>query len=361
VAGGVNEAALEASIKAVAAAIAEPDPSAARHMRARLDQKTKPRGSLGRLEQLARRVAAIRGDGEVGPLPAAIVVAAADHGVAAEGVSAYPGEVTAQMLVNFARGGAAINVLARRAGAELLVVDAGVSERVQDSGIRSVRAGAGTANFKLTAAMERGQALEAIKSGIEIAYELDARGIGIVALGEMGIANTTSAAALAASLLELEPRGVCGRGTGLDDAGLTRKVSVVRTALRRHKVGCDDPVGALAALGGFEIALLTGVVLGAAAARMVVLIDGFITAAAALVASTIEPRATRAMIAAHLSPEPGHRAILERLELKPLLDLGLRLGEGTGAALALPLVQASLALAREMATFTEAMVSDAGR
>jgi nicotinate-nucleotide--dimethylbenzimidazole phosphoribosyltransferase len=209
--------------------------------------------------------------------------------------------------------------------------------------------------------MSRSHALEALTAGIDIASELEGQAIGIVGLGDMGIGNSTSAAALAACLLGLEPRAVCGRGTGLDDEGLTRKVSVVRSALRRHKVGPTDPVGALAAVGGFEIGMLAGLALGAAASGLVVVVDGLITSVAALVAATIEPRATRAMIASHLSPEPGHRPVLEALELKPLLDMGLRLGEGTGAALAIPLIQASLAAADEMATFAVAGVTDAGR
>jgi nicotinate-nucleotide--dimethylbenzimidazole phosphoribosyltransferase len=281
--------------------------------------------------------------------------------VAAEGVSAYPPEVTRQMLANFAASGAAINVLARRAGCELLVVDAGVGEPVDNPQIRSVRIGPGTRNLKLEPAMERSQALAALCAGIDLAVELDAAGIAIVGLGDMGIGNSTSAAALTAALLDADPRAVCGRGSGLDDRGLTRKVSVVRAATRRHKVGPGDPLGALAAVGGFEIGMLAGLALGAAAARMVVLVDGFITSAAALVAAGIEPRAARAMLCSHLSPEPGHRVVLAALELKPLLDLGLRLGEGTGAALALPLIQASLAIGDEMATFAEAGVSDSGR
>jgi nicotinate-nucleotide--dimethylbenzimidazole phosphoribosyltransferase len=357
----MNATALERRVASTAAGIPEPDPGAARAMRAALDRKTKPRGSLGRLEQLARRVAAIRGTAELGPLPAAIVVAAADHGVAAEGVSAYPAEVTRQMLANFAADGAAINVLARRAGSELLVVDAGVTEPVNNPQIRSLRIGSGTRNLRLEPAMDRGQALEGLSAGIDLAIELEDRGVAIVGLGDMGIGNSTSAAALAAALLGVDARAVCGRGSGLDDRGLTTKVSVVRAAQRRHKAGADDPVGSLATVGGFEIALLAGLTLGAAAARLVVLLDGFITSVAALVAATIERRATRAMLCAHLSPEPGHRLVLEALELKPLLDLGLRLGEGTGAALALPLIQASLAIADEMATFVEAGVTDSGR
>jgi nicotinate-nucleotide--dimethylbenzimidazole phosphoribosyltransferase len=357
----VTTAELEQQLASTAAGIAEPDPTAARAMRALLDAKTKPRGSLGRLERLARRIAAIRGTSALEPLPATIVVAAADHGVAEDGVSAYPPEVTRQMLANFAAGGAAINVLAARAGAELVVVDAGVAVPVDNQQIRSVRIGAGTRNLRIEPAMTRDQALEALCSGIDLARELAVRGTGILGLGEMGIGNSTAAAALTACLLDLDPRAVSGRGTGLDDAGLGHKVATIRSGLRRHKPDRDDPVGVLAALGGFEIGLLAGATIGAASQNMVVLLDGFIASTAALVAAAIEPRATRAMIAAHRSPEPGHRAVLEALRLDPLLDLGVRLGEGTGVALALPIVQASLAIAAEMASFVEAGVTDAGR
>jgi nicotinate-nucleotide--dimethylbenzimidazole phosphoribosyltransferase len=357
----VNEPELEARLAETAAAIAEPDDGAARAVRAALDAKTKPRGSLGRLEQVARRVAAIRGTAELRPLSAVIVLAAADHGVAAERVSAYPAEVTRQMLANFASGGAAINVLAARAGTELLVVDAGVRVPVDNPQVRSLRIGAGTANLREEPAMSREQALRSLVCGIDLAHELAARQVAIVGFGEMGIANTTSAAALTAALLAHDPRAVCGRGTGLDDEGLGRKVAVVRAALRRHRPDSDDPVGVLAAMGGFEIGVLAGLALGAAAERQVVLLDGFISTTAGLVAAAIEPQVTRALIAAHRSPEPGHKIALAALGLTPLLDLGLRLGEGTGAALAIPVIQASLAVLDEMSTFARADVTDAGR
>jgi nicotinate-nucleotide--dimethylbenzimidazole phosphoribosyltransferase len=351
----------EQTLRETLGAIAGPDAAAASATRAVLDAKTKPRGSLGRLEQIARRVAAIRGTAELEPLQAAIVVAAADHGVAAEGVSAYPAEVTAQMVANFARGGAAINVLARRAGAELIVVDAGVLEPVTVERVRTLRIGPGTANLAREPAMERTQALTALAAGIDLARGLAAAGIGIVGLGEMGIGNTTAASAINAALLGCDAREVCGRGTGIDDGALARKVGVVRAALRLHRLAPDDPLGVLTAVGGFEIAVLSGIALGAAAERVVVLVDGFIATAAALVAERLAPHAQSAMIAAHRSPEPGHGLALDALGLEPVLDLGLRLGEGTGAALALPIVQASLAIVAEMATFAGAGVSDAGR
>ncbi len=324
--------------------------------RAELDRKTKPRGSLGRLEELAVRLAGI---GVSGPR-CAIVVAAADHGYADEGVSAYPAEVTRQMLQVFASGGAAISVLSRLVGAELVVVDAGVREELDDPRVRSIRIGSGTANAAHGAAMSREQALAALGAGVSLARELAGR-VDIVALGDMGIGNTTAAGALHAALLGVPAAAVCGPGTGLDPGGVRRKAVVIERALAANDRVGDDPIDVLAALGGFEIALLAGVALGAAAERRAVVLDGFIVTAAALVAARLEPAVVEYLIAGHLSPEPGHRLGLDALGLEPLLDLELRLGEGTGAALALPLLQASLALLAEMATFDEAGVTDAGR
>jgi nicotinate-nucleotide--dimethylbenzimidazole phosphoribosyltransferase len=317
------------------------------------DAKTKPRGSLGRLEEIGCRLAGIRGF-VPDRLEAAIVVAAADHGVAAEGVSAYPQEVTAQMVANFARGGAAINVLARAAGARLLVVDAGIAVPFEHERVRSVRIGPGTANIAAGPAMSDEQAQRALDAGRSLAAELAYA--DVVGLGEMGIGNTTSASALTAALLGVEPELVSGRGTGLDDAGIARKVETVKRALAVN--AGSDP---LSSLGGFEIAFLAGVALGCIRQRTAVLLDGFITGAAALVAVGIDERAAEFMLASHRSPEPGHALILGSLGLEPVLDLGLRLGEGTGAALALPLLHASIAILREMATFDDAGVTDAGR
>jgi nicotinate-nucleotide--dimethylbenzimidazole phosphoribosyltransferase len=326
--------------------VAPGDASAAAAAQAALDAKTKPRGSLGRLEEVAGRIAATRRTPAPGRLRAAIVVAAADHGVAAEGVSAYPAEVTRQMLANLEAGGAAVCVLARAAGAELHVVDAGV--------------GRPTRNMVDGPAMSSRDAVGLIERGIGLADELAAQGVGIVAVGELGIGNTTAAAALAAALLPAAPAEVCGRGTGLDDAGLARKIAVVTRALDAN-AGLHDPVEILAGVGGCELAFLCGLALGSAANRVVVVLDGFVTAAAALVAVRLAPAAVDAMIASHHSPEPGHRLVLDDLGLEPLLELGMRLGEGSGAALALPLVGASLAILDEMATFASAGVTDAGR
>ena len=327
-----------------------------------LDAKTKPPGSLGRLEELACRLAAIRGRVPEGPLRPAIVVAAADHGVAARGVSAYPNVVTAQMLANFAGGGAAICVLAREAGARLVVVDAGVIGGVAVDGVRTevvdgVRC---TDDLTMGPAMSRSTATGMIERGIALAEGLAAEGVQILGLGEMGIANTTSASALTAALLPAEPTLVCGPGTGIDDAGLERKVDAVRRGLAANGLQRRpdaDPADVLSAVGGLEIAFLVGVTLGAAARRIPVLIDGFVSSVAALVACGFREAAAASLVAATRSPEPGHALVLERLGLEPLLDLGLRLGEGTGAALALPLVRSSIAILTDMATFDAAGVS----
>jgi nicotinate-nucleotide--dimethylbenzimidazole phosphoribosyltransferase len=332
------------------------DEAAASAARARLDAKTKPRGSLGELEELVERIAGARGTPDLRPLRAAIVVVAGDHGYARERVSAYPQAVTGQMLANFAAGGAAINVLARQLGLRLVVVDAGVVQPFDHPAVRSLRLGAGTGNATRGPAMSIARAEEGIAAGVALAEELE--GAEIVGLGEMGIGNTTAASALTAALLSCDPDSVCGRGTGIDDDTLERKLDVVRRALAANEDALDDPLSTLAALGGFEHAVLAGLCLGTAAREGIVLLDGFVSSAAALVAFRLAPSSAERMVASHLSPEPGHRAILEELGLRPLLDLGLRLGEGTGAALAVPIVNAALSLMEEMATFAEAGVSD---
>jgi len=349
-----------ASLDTTVARIAEPDEASAAAARRALDAKTKPRGSLGRLEELACQVAAVRGQAQPGPEPAAVVVVAGDHGLAEEGVSAYPQEVTAQMLANFAAGGAAICVLARAAGARLVVVDAGVRGDVRIEGVLDRRLGAGTANASRGPAMTRAQAVRALETGIELAEQLAADGTGLLALGDMGIGNTAVSSAVVACLLGRDPEALVGRGTGVDDEGLRAKVAAVRRALEVNAPDPADPVGVLAAVGGFEHGVLAGLALGAAAARVPVVLDGVITGAAALLAARIAPAARGAMIASHRSPEPAHAPVLAALGLAPLLDLGLRLGEGSGAALALPLVNAALLVLRDMATFEGAGVTDAG-
>jgi nicotinate-nucleotide--dimethylbenzimidazole phosphoribosyltransferase len=354
---------LQRSLAATLAAIRPVDPALGLRVQARLDAKTKPPGSLGRLEALAVRLAAARGV-EVPELPVkAVVVMAADHGVTAEGVSAYPAEVTAQMVANFAHGGAAINALARTAGAEVVVVDMGVRAPVALPGVLSRRIGPGTGNLAVEAAMSRAQAVAALEAGIALVHELADRGVTLLAAGEMGIGNTTAAAALAACLLGEPPEALVGRGTGVDDAGLRRKAQVIGRGLALHApavraAGAEGPLEALARLGGFELAGMAGLCLGAAERRLPLLVDGFISSAAALAATRLAPAVAGYLVLAHRSAEAGHRRVVEALGIEPLLDLGLRLGEGTGAALAMPLCEAAIRVLREMATFADAGVAD---
>jgi nicotinate-nucleotide--dimethylbenzimidazole phosphoribosyltransferase len=344
------------------AAITHPDARVAAEVQRALDGKTKPRGSLGRLEALACRYAAVRGLVRP-PLPTkAVVVMGADHGVADEGVSAYPAAVTRQMLLNFAAGGAAINVLARQMGARVVVVDMGIREAIDDApGIRALRVGAGTANFTRGPAMTEADARRALEAGMDVARGLAGEGVTLLGIGEMGIGNTTSASALTAALLGLPASEVVGRGTGVDAEGLRRKVDAVERGLAVNRPQPDDALDVLAKLGGFEIGGLAGVVLGAAEARVPIVVDGFIANAAALVAARLCPRVPKFLVAGHRSVEPGHARLLEALGLAPLLDLELRLGEGTGAVLAMGLVEAAVRVLLEMATFDEAGVSDTGR
>jgi len=350
-------------IAALAARIAPTDGAAAAEAQRRLDAKTKPPRSLGRLEDLVCQLAAIRGDATPRPRPEkAIVVMGADHGVAAEGVSAYPQEVTGQMLLNFARGGAAINVLARQAGARVVVVDMGVAQPLPAGSapeVRVHRIGAGTASFSRGPAMKRAQAVTALSVGAALAADLAGDGVGLIGIGDMGIANTTASSALAAVFTGAPPEEVTGRGTGIDDDTFRRKVDVIKRGLAINQPDARDAVDALAKVGGFEIAGLAGVVLGAAAARVPVVVDGFIASVAALAAVRLAAPTAGYLIASHRSVEAGHRLVLQALGIKPLLDLELRLGEGSGAALAMPLIDAALAIAAEMATFASAGVSGA--
>jgi nicotinate-nucleotide--dimethylbenzimidazole phosphoribosyltransferase len=329
-----------------------------------------PTGALGRLLDLGRQLCAVQQTLQPCAEPSAVLVMAADHGIAEEGVSAYPQEVTGQMVANFLRGGAAINVLARRQGAHLLVVDMGVKNRSAGvpadprcTFLSDTTVCRGTANFLRGPAMTTAQTLQAVETGRRIVAErLAAEGVRVVALGEMGIANTTSASALAAVLTGLPVVTVTGRGTGLDDAGWRRKVEVIERGVALHFPDGGgksvDPVTALAAVGGLEMAGLVGAALEAAARRMLVVLDGFISSVAGLIAVRLEPEVGGYLVAAHRSVEAGHRAVLEALDLVPLLDLGLRLGEGSGAALALNLIQCAADIMRDMATFDSAGVSD---
>jgi nicotinate-nucleotide--dimethylbenzimidazole phosphoribosyltransferase len=342
------------------ARISTPAPACSEAAQRAFDAKTKPRGSLGRLEELTSQVAAIRRQDRPEPGPSAVVVVAADHGIAEEGVSAYPQEVTAQMLANFAEGGAAICVLARAVGARLVVVDAGVRADVPHDIVLDRRLGPGTANVTQGPAMSREQAIRGLESGIELAETLSGEGVGLIALGDMGIANTAISSAVVAAVLGREAADVIGRGTGVDDEGLHRKVVAVRRALEVNAPDPADPVGVLALVGGFEHALLAGLALGGAASEVPVVLDGFVVGAAALLAARLAPAATASMVASHRSPEPGHAIILEELGLTPLLDLRMRLGEGSGAALGLQLINTALLLHRDMSTFEDARVTDAG-
>lgn len=339
--------------------IQPPDQECGKRAQARLDRLTKPPGSLGRLEELAERYAAIKG--EVNPkLPrGAVFTFAADHGVAKTGVSAYPQAVTAQMVLNFLRGGAGVNVLARHVGLDVRVVDIGV---VQDfghiAGLIDRKLMRGTGNFLHEPAMSRETAERALMVGIELADQAAAEGFGVLGTGDMGIGNTTASSAIAAALTGKPVGDVTGRGTGIDDVTHARKVSVIERALDRHRPDPGDPVDVLAKVGGLEIGGLAGLLLGAAAARMPVVLDGFIAGAAALIAVGLQPHCRDYLIASHRSAEPGHQAILDHLRLTPLLDLNLRLGEGTGACLGIGLLFASLKVLTEMATFEEAGVSE---
>jgi nicotinate-nucleotide--dimethylbenzimidazole phosphoribosyltransferase len=334
------------------------DRAAMHAARDRLDRLTKPRDSLGRLEEIVVQLAGVRGAAMPSIERRAIVVMAADHGVAAHGVSAYPSAVTGQMVENFLAGGAAINVLGRRLGARLIVVDMGVAAPVQPrDGLVSRRLGAGTRDLSAEPAMSRDQAMRGIETGIEVAADLATEGIELVIPGEMGIGNSTAAAAIVAVLTERPASAATGRGTGLSDAELARKIDIIDAAIARHGLSAADPIGVLAAVGGFEIAGLVGLLLGAAAGRLAIVLDGFIVGAAALVAVAIAPALRPHLIAGHRSAEAGHGVVLDALGLQPILELDLRLGEGSGAAVALSVVDASLQMHREMATFEEAAVS----
>jgi nicotinate-nucleotide--dimethylbenzimidazole phosphoribosyltransferase len=327
----------------------------------RLDSLTKPAGSLGRLEELAARYVGIRRE-LLPPLEMKkVVVFAADHGVVAEGVSAYPQEVTFQMVYNFLRGGAGINVLARHARARVEVVDIGVNYDFGDlPELVSRKVAFGSRNMAREPAMTRDEALRALLIGVERAEAATAQGVDALAAGDMGIGNTTAAAALSAVFTGRPVSAVTGRGTGIKDSVWSHKVAVINRALSLHRPDPGDPVGVLAAVGGLEIAGITGLILGTAAARRPLLLDGFIATAGALVAAALVPAVTDYLIAAHRSVEPGHQTVLEFLGLKPLLNFQMRLGEGTGAALGLNLLEAGVRIYREMATFEEAAVAEKG-
>ena len=334
------------------------DRDVAAKAQARLDGLTKPLGSLGRLEETAVQYAAITGEVKPNVPRGAVFTFAADHGVAREGVSAYPSEVTPQMVLNFLRGGAGVNVLARHTGVEVRVVDIGVAYDFGTvPGLIQKKVMQGTKNLRREPAMSRTEAARAVEVGIELATEAAREGIGMIGTGEMGIGNTTPSAAIAAVMTGRPVADVTGRGTGIDEAGRVRKIQIIQEALERHRPDRADALDVLAKVGGLEIAGLAGLILGAAAARVPVVLDGFIAGAAAVIAMGIQPLCRDYLIASHRSVERGHQVILDHLGLKALLDLDLRLGEGTGACLGMGLVQASIKILTEMATFGEAGVS----
>ncbi|MEX2247663.1 MAG: nicotinate-nucleotide--dimethylbenzimidazole phosphoribosyltransferase [Dehalococcoidia bacterium] len=338
-------------------AIRPPDEASRTAARALQLKLTKPAGSLGRLEELHVWAAGVFRSAAP-PLPRKIiVVAAGDHGVADEGVSAYPQEVTAQMLANFLAGGAAVSVLARHAGAEVRVVDAGVRSDSHEPHVHVAKVRAGAGNIARGPAMSGDEAETLVARGIAFAGELCAAGPVAVALGDMGIANTTPAAAITSVLADVPSHAAAGRGTGIDDAGFERKVRAIEQAIAVNRPDATDPLDVLAKVGGCEIAFLAGVTLGAARRSAPIVLDGYPTTAAALIAAALAPASLDYMLASHISAEPGHRLALAQLGLRPLLDLELRLGEGTGAALALSLLDAALRIPREMATFDAAGVS----
>ncbi|HTA17530.1 MAG TPA: nicotinate-nucleotide--dimethylbenzimidazole phosphoribosyltransferase, partial [bacterium] len=322
------------------------DAAAAGEVQRRLDRKTKPTGSLGRLEELAVSLAGMSGRLDGAYPKKVVLVAAGDHGVARQGVSLYPAEVTPQMVLNFLNGGAAINVLARRAGARVVVADAGVnSDSLPDHpGLLRFKVGPGTADFSKGPAMSRAQATACLENGREAVRTLAAGGLDMLAVGEMGIGNTSASSALCACLLSLDAEEVTGGGTGLDAPGRTRKVGVLREALRVNAPDPKDALDCLAKVGGFEIGLLAGAMLEAASLRIPVVLDGFITGAAALVAFRLDRAVKDYLLASHQGREPGHRILLEHLGLRAYLNLDLRLGEGSGAALFLPLVDTAQAV-----------------
>ena len=335
------------------------DDSSMEAARQRQQRLTKPPGSLGRLEELSVQAAGALGSGRPAIRRQALIVVAADHGVVAEGVSGYPQEVTAQMVMNFFAGGAAINVMARMASVDLMIVDAGVATPLPaHPELRVVAIGRSTRNMARGPAMSREQAERCIRPGVALAHEAAEAGADLIGTGDMGIGNTTAAAAITATITGMSARDVTGRGTGRNDEQLERKIAVVERALATNRPDAADGLDVLSKVGGFEIGVLVGVILGAAQAGRIVVLDGFISGAAALIAHSICPTVRDYLVGAHLSAETGHRAALSHLALRPLLDLGMRLGEGTGPVLAMGLIESAVACLSEMATFDEAGVSD---
>ncbi|NWF92569.1 MAG: nicotinate-nucleotide--dimethylbenzimidazole phosphoribosyltransferase [Syntrophaceae bacterium] len=335
------------------------DENAMAAAKTRQDHLTKPQGSLGQLETISFQVAGITRNPRPRITHKVIFTLAGDHGVTREGISAYPSEVTGQMVQNFLRGGAAINVLARRVGARVIVADLGVASVLEHHpDLRDKKVAMGTRNMLEGPAMSQNEALRSIEAGIELVEEELKRGVDILGTGDMGIGNTTSSSAITAVITGAQVAQVTGRGTGLGEEGWRRKVRVIEKALEINRPNPKDAIDVLSKVGGFEIGGIAGLILAGANHRIPVVIDGFISSAAALIATSLCPEVKPYLIASHQSAEPGHKTILEHLGLKPLLNLDLRLGEGTGAALGIFLVEASLKILDEMATFVEAGVSE---
>jgi nicotinate-nucleotide--dimethylbenzimidazole phosphoribosyltransferase len=340
-------------------AIKSPDTALGEQAQRRLDSLTKPQGSLGRLEEMARRLVEITGNTMPSCDKKVIFTFACDHEVAREGVSAYPKEVTRQMVFNFLQGGAGINVLAKHAGADVVVVDIGVDYDFGDAGgLIKKKVSSGMENMLKGPAMSREKAVRSIEIGVELVRKYSASGYKIFGTGEMGIGNTTPSSAIASVLMDLGVSETTGRGTGITDEALKQKVSVIERAIELNRPDSADPVDVLSKVGGAEIGGIAGVCLGGAAEGVPVVVDGFISTAGALIACALEPRVKDYLFAAHCSVEKGHRAMLEWLGLRPILDLEMRLGEGTGAALAMLVIEGGLKIYREMATFGEAGVSE---
>ncbi len=349
-------------LDAAIAAVRPVNQALATQAQAHLDDLTKPRGSLGRLEEAALRLFLIQERAPLSVDPAMIHTVAGDHGVAAEGVSLFPSEVTRQMVLNFTRGGAAINVLAKTAGVGLKVVDAGVAGGPFEAAPNLVngKVAPGTANMAQGPAMSQAQCLAALELGLDLAREAADQGMRAVGTGDMGIANTTPSTALYCAFLGLAPKDVTGPGTGLDAQGVSRKATIIEQALKVNQAAIDsgDPLTILAALGGYEIACLAGLIIGAASRRMAVAVDGFISTAAYLCAIRLCPAAADYCFLSHLSAETGHAAVLKAMDARPLLHLDMRLGEGTGGALALFILRAAANIYNDMATFSSAGVTD---
>ncbi|MDO8637023.1 MAG: nicotinate-nucleotide--dimethylbenzimidazole phosphoribosyltransferase [Dehalococcoidia bacterium] len=336
------------------------DKKAMQAARARQDQLTKPPGSLGRLEELSVQIAGIRGEVLPSMKNKAVITMAGDHGVVASGVSAYPQEVTPQMVYNFLRGGAGINVLARQTGARVVIVDMGVAAPLESHPqLISRKVAPGTNNLATGPAMTREQAIQSIQTGIEIVEAELAKGLDIVGTGDMGIGNTTPSSAICSAITGQPVAKITGRGTGINDQQHAHKIKVIEQGLAVNQPDSKDALDVLTKVGGFEIGGLAGVILGAAHYRIPVVIDGFISGAAALIACGLSSWARDYIIASHMSVEPGHKAMLKHLKLKPLLDLNLRLGEGTGATLGIFMAECAVRVLAEMATFAEAGVSEA--